>query len=110
MLHLEHVGQAEGVGRGGDEREEQREYGEGRDVEPDQVDDADVRRLDASIQQHAHLVGARLRVRVRVRARVRVRVRVRVRFRVRVRGRGLPPVAHVYGVTHTLTLTLTLTH
>ena len=78
MLHLEHVGQAEGHGGGGDEREEHREYGEGRDVEPDQVDEADVRRLDASIKQHAHLVGVRVRVRVRARVRVRVRVRVSV--------------------------------
>ena len=59
MLHLEHVGQREGEGRGGDEREEHREYGEGGDVQPDQVDDADVGRLDASVKQHAHLVRVR---------------------------------------------------
>ena len=41
MLHLEHVGDRR-CRRGGDEREEHREYGEGRGVEADQVDDADV--------------------------------------------------------------------
>ena len=59
VLHLEHVRQAKGEGCGGDEREEHREDGEGGDVQPDQVDGADVGRLDARIEEHAHLVRVR---------------------------------------------------
>ena len=55
VLHLEHVRQDEGERRGGDEREQHREDGEGRDVEPDEVDDADVGRLDGGVEQHAQL-------------------------------------------------------